>query len=260
MKKRGKHTVPDFDEKLALYWQQYGLKQDPFAALIDTNMYINLQKLEQSQEILIHHLHNHNTLIAIVGRDGLGKSSFVYHAIESMANSLRHIELDANSELAATKLIQTVQARWQLTTEATQTQDHVIEEIVHQLQFRDELSLLIIDDAQLLPIETLNTVIELLQKQSEHQHKFHVILLGNEHLQTKLKLAEHAMSGTLDSHIIALTPLDYEETKQYITARLDKTNLADKKIFNESAFKTIFKQSQGIPDKINRLSQQFLIN
>ena len=112
--------------------------------------------------------------------------------------------------------------------------------------------ILIVDEAQNMDIETLEEL-RLLSNVNIADHiKLQLILVGQPELVDKLNMPELVQFAQRISIEYHLTPLNFDETQNYIAHRLRVAG-GDPAIFNEAAAAAVYYYTEGIPRLINNI-------
>jgi general secretion pathway protein A len=117
---------------------------------------------------------------------------------------------------------------------------------------------LIVDEAQNMPIPTLESLRLLLSLQSKGQSLVQVFLSGQPCLEPMLSGSLlRAMEETISLRN-RLRPLTDRETAAYIRHRMRMAGLKTSSVFTPKACRIIHEQAQGLPETINTLSSHCL--
>ncbi|PIE28303.1 AAA family ATPase [candidate division KSB3 bacterium] len=130
--------------------------------------------------------------------------------------------------------------------------------MLDQLEARGEKFLLIVDEAQVFPIDLLEEV-RLLSNHAESKNVMGIFLLGQPELRDILA---HPRLLPLRQRIgthYHLEPFSYEDTRQYIGYRLRMAEAKRRDLFHEEALELIFDASRGNPRLINIICDQALM-
>lgn len=202
--------------ELSFYWQHYGLTQDPFPAVLDPTTYFLLPQWEHHLDLLQHLINHENVLLAVIGGEGHGKTTFAAQISQVFNGSYLIHCFEADSLFSTRKLVRELEAGFNLKAPMNEAPEEQLDAQIAEVQHKENTCLLIIDDAHFLPLETINSLLFLLNQQSKNQMRLHIILFGDKNLQAKLaNLAKHERSVDI-IHTLELTPLTLEETKQYL--------------------------------------------
>jgi general secretion pathway protein A len=121
--------------------------------------------------------------------------------------------------------------------------------------FRDagRSALLIVDEAQRLPLELLEEVRLLLNLETPRDKLLHIIMAGQPELGATLARPELRQLKQRVSAIFRLQPLSIEELREYLQHRLSRAGLPEQQLFPEELIGLIYKHTQGIPRLVNSL-------
>jgi type II secretory pathway predicted ATPase ExeA len=118
--------------------------------------------------------------------------------------------------------------------------------------------ILLIDDAEGLRTEVLDTIRRLTTYELDSDDKFSLVLSGTDAI---IPLLAHSCLASMRSRFLfttALRPFGFEDTLQYVRFHLKRSDL-DPGLFSEAAIKRLFQASQGRPRNINQLAVQAFI-
>jgi len=117
-------------------------------------------------------------------------------------------------------------------------------------------TIIVIDEAQGIPEETLEEARLLLNLQNGDVFLLTLVLIGQPELRTKIKHMK-----PLDQRIpirFHLCPFDFRDTANYIMYRLEMAGL-DKNVFEKKAIREIYEYTKGLPRKINSVCDLSLL-
>jgi general secretion pathway protein A len=112
-------------------------------------------------------------------------------------------------------------------------------------------TVLVIDEAQNLSDETLETVRLLGNLETEQRKLLNIILVAQPELESRLSTVGLRQLKQRISASFALRPLDEAETEEYIRFRLEKAGGGNLVRFDADALALIHRSSRGIPREIN---------
>jgi general secretion pathway protein A len=120
-------------------------------------------------------------------------------------------------------------------------------------------ALLLVDEAQNLPLETIEELRMLSNFQAAGKPLLQSFLLGQEELQPILRAPNMEQFRQRIVASCHLAPLISEECRDYIKYRLHHAGWKGTELFSDEAFDKIFKFTGGIPRKINTLMDRILL-
>ena len=116
----------------------------------------------------------------------------------------------------------------------------------------------ILDEAHLLEKETIEEFRFLLNYRFDSMSPMALVLVGQNELWDKLNLQRYAaVKQRIDMNCV-LPHLDRAETEKYIQSHLSYSG-GQTDIFTDAAINDIFKESTGIPRRINRICEKSLM-
>lgn len=118
--------------------------------------------------------------------------------------------------------------------------------------------IIIVDEAQSLPTETLEELRLLSNLETEKEKLLQIMLVGQPELAKKLSSDELEQLNQRIAVKAALKPLDSEETREYINYRLIKAGRGSV-VFHADSVKLIHTLSKGIPRLINLFASRSLM-
>lgn len=247
-------TEAPHDQNSTNYWQFYGLMGNPFASGPNNNHTLLFNKWEHHLDLLQHLIRTENVLLAVFGQKGSGKTTLSRQLIAQIGETMHVHAINAGSRIDLTRMLQILQEGFNLPTFDNDLLEERLDNQIADLQFHEQTCVLLIDDAQELPEETLQALLYLIKQQSKTQMRFHAVLFGDHELQMKLaKLARQELSGDL-IHSIELEQLTLEETRLYLQHRLKGQQL-----FTSIMIEDIYQSSRGVPEQINYFAEQSLL-
>lgn len=244
-----------------MYNSYFQLSENPFSLTPDTQFYFNSQSHLDALNTLLLALRNGEGFIKIVGEVGTGKTILCRKLLASLDSSyctayipnpyLRPDELKAvvGEELRVPNLSQL--ATHQLIPAINQ---HLI-----NLASNNKKAVLIIDEAQAMPRETIETLRLLTNLETEKQKLLQVVLFGQPELD---KLLNRADLRQLKQRIVFaeyLLPFDRKTLVQYVDYRLSTAGYDGPRLFTPAALRMLNNASGGIPRLINILCHKAML-
>jgi hypothetical protein len=130
--------------------------------------------------------------------------------------------------------------------------------LVEQFE-KDQYVILIVDEAQNLPLETLEEIRMLSNLDADKEPLLQTILVGQPSLRQKLGwqgLRQLSQRIQVSYH---LEPLDKKELKDYIQYRLKQAGGENPELFTQGALETIYQYTSGVPRIINAVCHMCLV-
>ena len=160
-----------------------------------------------------------------------------------------------------------LELRWAFATELGLKQSDTVDnqQLVQLLQHclvalaaEGKRVVLIIDEAQALPDDTLEALRLLTNLETEQRKLLQVVLFGQPELDKRLASYKFRQLRQRVSFSYFLRGMSYYEVQAYISARIDIAGVRQP-LFSPGALKAIWKYSRGIPRLVNVLSHKGLM-
>jgi len=122
-------------------------------------------------------------------------------------------------------------------------------------RFRDagQSAILIVDEAQRLPLELLEEIRLLLNLETPREKLLQIVMAGQPELGEIIGRPELRQLKQRISAIFRLKPLSIEELREYLEHRLSRAGLPKQNLFTEELIGLIYRYTQGIPRLVNSL-------
>ncbi len=246
-----------------MYKKFYGFREMPFSqnnsGKLDT-VYLS-QNYSVELPDIISSLDNKISLTLILGENGVGKTTLVNYMCNffPQAFSARLI----NSQLKSTQaFFQHVLTSFEQEVSSTSSYEMLLQlSFFLNSQYTEldgQSSLLIIDNADSMTLDTLKGIELLLGLNAEGSQIIQIILVGRPKLKDFLNKPN--LSGLLQNTrtLSLINPLTVEESQEYILHKINLVSSHNNTLFNEQSCSTIYEYSRGIPSIINWLCDKSL--
>ena len=220
------------------------------------------EALRQRIELIIHLIEFGRQLIVIQGAPGLGKTSLLNAIEESADSTWVFIRVTAARTSSRETLLEKVAANLDFEPTERFAEQEIIEEVRRRLQILDgnkQKGVLLIDDAEALPVECLALLLELAHTEDDSTELRVVIAADNSESSVLDQLHASARQNAL-IHTVDMPHMDRDQTASLISWWQDQELNAELDIrpgsFSTAAIDEIFAQSDGVPGDILILARQ----
>ena len=239
----------------------YNLNKKPFQLNADTDFFFNSAVHKRALAYMRYGLTQGEGFVVVTGKPGTGKTMLVKELVNSLGNDNITIGIMVSSQVGADDLLKIISATFGLSYEGEDKSTLLtrIERFFIQQSTEGKRVLMIVDEAQNLPKDSLEELRMLSNFEMSGKSLFQTFLIGQQQLGETLFLPEMEQ---LRQRIVAtyqLKPLNEEETKSYILFRLEKAGWQQTPQFDDEVFNIICSYSQGIPRRINTLCDRVLL-
>ena len=245
---------------MSTYWQYYGMETDPFIfEHVVTPSYISPQ-WDQQLDLLLHLSLNSNAILVVSGVSGIGKSTLSREFLSQIQENVGVCEIQGDVSVSVDILKQLLARHFGLQLHDAHS-DEFYDLLAQQIQKLDECGekyLIVIDDAHLLPEESVLLLLDILAQQTDHINPLHLLMLGGPQLDATMTEVTNQHSSEHITHTVHLEPLTYEAMQQYMYHYLESVGFQGELPLTESELKEVYQHSGGIPGKVNYFTQRAL--
>jgi len=244
-----------------MYEAFYGFREKPFNALPDPDFLYLSKKHEMALTYLDYGLSSQSGFMVLTGEVGAGKTTLLNYLLRNLASDSSHVALIFQTNIQPLELLEAMLSEWGLPYDGKGRIQmyELLNNYLLECYRQQQPVVLILDEAQNLPFETLEEVRMISNLNDEKVPLVHIILSGQPDLKDKLnspRLTQLRQRITVHYH---LEPLDSNETTVYIQHRLKSAGSEDLNIFTPEAVQAIFENSNGIPRVVNLICDLALV-
>jgi general secretion pathway protein A len=244
-----------------MYENYYGFSERPFQLSPDPRFFFATSHHQRALSYLQYGLDQGEGFIVITGPIGTGKTTIARNLLANIADKNIVAAQLVTTKLTPDELLGLVAAEFNIKVAGTSKADILqsIEKYLIELNKQGKRALLLVDEAQNLPAETIEELRMLSNFQLDNKPLIQSFLLGQEELKSIISAPNMEQ---FRQRIIAsahLKPLNVAELKNYINHRLAQANCNKKSLFSDEAFQLIFEKTLGIPRKINVFVDRLLL-
>jgi MSHA biogenesis protein MshM len=244
-----------------MYLYHYGIKELPFTLTPNTSYFFGLPSHKEAIQVLLTTLRVGEGFIKVTGEVGTGKTLICRKLLNELPEHFVAAYIP-NPYLTPTELRRAVAS--ELNVELTDHADQ--QEFTQRIQQRlinihqqNKSAVLIIDEAQALPVETIETLRLMTNLETESRKLLQVVLFGQPELNDKLSLPELRQLKQRVTFSYTLQLMDADQVYQYIKHRMNVAGYRGGDVFNQKCCSLIFKASEGTPRIINVLCHKALM-
>src|SRR5215813_3477811 len=244
-----------------MYLDFYHLKKAPFHITPDPEFLFLSPSHKAALGALVYGIEERQGFVALIGEVGLGKTTILRSYLERVDQSQLKTIYIFNSNMSFSDLLKTLCREFgieALTEDVADTVNRLHQVLIEEYK-QGRNVVLIVDEAQHMPIETLEHLRMLSNLETSTQKLIQIVLVGQPEFEDKLN--EHALRQLKQRLVIQATisPLTDKESLEYIAYRLDKVRLTDAPIFSRGALRQIIKHAKGTPRVLNTLCSSALM-
>lgn len=244
-----------------MYEEFFGLSRKPFQLTPDPEIFFASTGHQKALSYLQYGLTQSEGFIVITGNVGTGKTTIANHLISQLEEQNIVARQLVTPNLSPDDLIVAITKLFKLHPEGNTKAAHIAEltDYMRRLSALGRRMLLIIDEAQNLPVESIEELRMLSNIQVDGKSIIQSFLLGQSELEGILSapIMEQFRQRVIAS--ASLTPLNEQELYNYINFRMNKAGWEGEPLFSEEAVSVVHKFTGGIPRKINTFLDRVLL-
>ena len=243
-----------------MYESYYGLNSKPFQLTPDPNFFFASKWHKRAMSYLQYGLSQAEGFIVITGDIGTGKTTIANSLLAEIEDDIVAAQI-VTPKLSPDELVKMVAAKFDIETEGRSKAEilKMLEVFLYDLSVVGRRALLLVDEAQNLPLETIEELRMLSNFQLNGKPLIQSFLLGQEELQPILRAPNMEQFRQRIVASCHLAPLSLDECKEYIEYRLHHAGYNGSNLFSDEAYDCIFQFTRGVPRKINTLMDRVLL-
>ena len=200
--------------------------------------------------------------IVVTGEIGAGKSTLVAHLMANIDRARLNAISLVSTQVEGDDMLRLVAQGLGLDTGAVE-KARLLDAVEQQLEAdlrAGKRTLLIVDEAQNLPVSALEELRMLSNFQVGGRALIQIVLLGQPEFRDKLAGAglEQLRQRVIATH--HLDAMGADEVESYIRHRLTRVDWQGNPEFEPAAFEAIHRYSGGIPRRVNQLAHRLMLN
>lgn len=197
----------------------------------------------------------------LVGEAGSGKTTVIRAAMERQPVKVHCVHLH-NPTLSKNEFNQMLASQFGLSERAAISKASMLSELEALLlarQAQDEKTVLIVDEAQSLPMELLEEIRLLANIETNNEKLMSVIIAGQPELGVRLNDRALRQFKQRVALRCELRPLTAQETAAYIVGRIKAAGGVAAEVFTRQAVALMHERAQGIPRTISVIADNALL-
>jgi MSHA biogenesis protein MshM len=244
-----------------MYLHYFGLKEAPFSLTPDTEFFFGYEAHQEALNVLLVALRSGEGFIKVTGEVGTGKT-LVCRKLMGLLDEDFVVAYIPNPQLNPNALRAALADELGIEFARNIGQHRLLKMITDRLV---ELSsagkrvVVLIDEAQAMPEETLEALRLLTNLETEKFKLIQVVMFGQPELNKKLNQESVRQLKQRITFSYQLKPLDRSNIGSYIQHRLIIAGFEGTELFNAGAVREISRASRGIPRLINILSHKAML-
>ncbi len=246
-----------------MYLEHFNLTAPPFSPTPDTRFFVESGTQKSLFIEMIEHVNLDNGFIRIIGDAGAGKTVHCRRLLNALRCHRKRYKLLhlPQPKLSEEGLLKAMAHELNVKHSTTGTlKADVVAQLKKQVEKKHRVNVVVIDEAQTMPDDTLEFLTELIDEETDNAKLMRVVLFT---MPLNEKLSDLPAMRLLTDRITLeceLQHFDEEGTRRYIESRLRKVGYDADPLFTDDALSLLYKASKGVPRLINMLAHKSLLN
>ena len=243
-----------------MYESYYGLNAKPFQLTPDPGFFFASKWHKRAMSYLQYGLSQAEGFIVITGDIGTGKTTVANSLLAEIQDDIFAAQI-VTPKLSPDELVKMVASKFDINTDGRSKAEilKMLEVFLYDLSTQGRRALLLVDEAQNLPLESIEELRMLSNFQFNGKPLIQSFLLGQEELQPILRAPNMEQFRRRIVASCHLAPLTLEECRAYIEYRLHHAGWNGAQLFSDEAFERIHLFTRGIPRKVNTLMDRIML-
>ncbi|MFC4701074.1 ExeA family protein [Glaciecola siphonariae] len=244
-----------------MYLYHFGIRELPFTLTPNTQYFFGLPSHKEAIEVLTTALKAGEGFIKVTGEVGTGKTLICRKLLNELDKSFVSAYIP-NPYLSPIELRKAVAS--ELNVELSEGGDQ--QEFTQRIQKRlieirksNRSAVLIIDEAQALPDESIEALRLMTNLETESQKLMQVVLFGQPELNEKIARPELRQLRQRITFSYNLQQMDTHQMEQYVRHRMRVAGHSTGEVFEKGVFRSLQVASQGTPRVVNILCHKALM-
>lgn len=244
-----------------MYQAHFGLRELPFGITPDTSFFFGSARSQEALNTLLIAARSGEGFIKITGEVGTGKTLLCRKFMATVGDEFITAWIP-NPFLEPRSLMLALADELELSLDREVDQHLLLRTITHhllKLARHGKRVLLCIDEAQALPLETMEALRLLTNLETEKRKLLQIVLFGQPELNRKLELESIRQLAQRITFHYHLGPLGRDDLDYYLAHRLRVAGHNGARLFSRRAVMRLYRASGGIPRLVNILAHKALM-
>jgi MSHA biogenesis protein MshM len=245
-----------------MYEEYFGLKRPPFRITPDTSLFYDGGQRGDILGALVYAVHRGEGIIKVVGEVGSGKTMLCRMLQLELPEDVEIIYI-ANPSVSAQDILFVIANELHFEIDRNASKHEVVTMLQNYLLKKheeDKQVVLFVEEAQGMPLETLEEI-RLLSNLETDQHKLlQIILFGQPELDQNLADKSIRQLRERITHDFQLKPLDAEQIHSYLNYRLREVGYTGPELISRKLAERMAVHSEGLLRRINILADKMLLS
>jgi MSHA biogenesis protein MshM len=244
-----------------MYAAHFGLRELPFGITPDTSFFFGSPRSQEALNTLLVAARTGEGFIKITGEVGTGKTLLCRKFMATLGEDFVTAYIP-NPYLEPRTLMLALADELEIALERDVDQHQLLKAInlrLLALAAQDKRVVLCLDEAQAIPVESLEALRLLTNLETEKRKLLQIVLFGQPELNAKLELESIRQLAQRITFHYHLGPMSRDDLDFYVAHRLRVAGFTGARLFTRSAIRGLYKASGGVPRLVNIMAHKALM-
>jgi general secretion pathway protein A len=244
-----------------MYRRFYGLRERPFDISPNPRYLVLTPGHREALSLFEYGVASRKGMTLLIGEAGTGKTTVIRTALERQPSRAHCVHIQ-NPVLTRAEFVEMLAAKFELSDDAKTSKTALLFELETLLldrHKRGETTVLVVDEAQSLPLELLEEIRLLANIETTDGKLLSVVLAGQPELAERLNEQDLRQLKQRIALRCELRPLTREETLAYVAGRIKAAGGVAAQLFTREAVLLMHERATGIPRTISVIADNALV-
>jgi type II secretory pathway predicted ATPase ExeA len=243
-----------------MYSRFYGFAKEPFQATPDTDFLFLSPSHKEALACLEYGIRQRKGFLALIGEVGVGKTMMIRSYLQKVDVARQKTIYILDPKVSFDSLLSTILKELEIEPvgQASENVCQLQEALLREYR-NERVVVLIIDEAQNMPVETLESIRMLSNLETSTEKLIQIVLVGQPEFNVLLKRYDLRQVNERIALRVQIASLSKDESLAYIEHRIRNVSRENKSVFSKQALHLIAKAAKGIPRQLNILCDNALI-
>ena len=245
-----------------MYEDYFGLERPPFKITPDTSLFYEGGKRGDILAALVYAINRGEGIIKVVGEVGSGKTMLCRMLQLKLPDTVEIVYI-ANPSVSPEDILFVIAHELSLPVGKDASKHevmHLLQDYLLQRHMENKQVVLFIEEAQGMPIETLEEIRLLSNLETDENKLLQIILFGQPELDENLSQQSIRQLRERITHNFNLDPLTREEIHNYLNFRMREVGYTGPELINQTVAKKVEQHSDGLLRRINIIADKILLS
>ncbi len=245
-----------------MYEDHWGLTARPFQLTPDPHFWFGTATHRKAMAYLSYGLVQSEGFVVVTGDVGAGKTTLIGHLLETIDRDDLHVVSLVSTAIDAADLLRIVAERLGVDPAGLAKAQLLIaiERGLHAVARSGKRTLVVVDEAQALPVDALEELRMLSNFQAGGHALTQIVLTGQPEFRDRLHGSEALEQ--LRQRVVAihhLDPMGADEIADYVAHRLTLAGWQGRPDWAEDAFPALYAATGGVPRRVNLIAGRAML-